>query len=213
MWESAVFETPRVLSVLLITVSTRMPVVQSKLSPPCCWISGSALTHSCNARVFSNWILAFIAPRVEPPPAIAPPPQWAAPFCMVYVNPRSPSATFTAVCVTRSTWKGSSHLSTSSSFSCDHESPRNRQVSPRAGISQQPSPGSFYLHRNIWQQTRHFFAVIQHVIFTHILWWQPCYPPSMPMNGGLPNKISNGLRFGFLLFFSFSCTSVQLEEL
>ncbi len=26
------------------------------------------------------------------------------------------------------------------------------------------------------------------------------YPPSMPMNGGLPNKISNGLRFGFTLF-------------
>ncbi len=37
MWESTVFETLRVLSVLLITVSTRMPVVQSKLSPPCCW--------------------------------------------------------------------------------------------------------------------------------------------------------------------------------
>ncbi len=37
MWESAVFETLRVLSVLLITVSTRMPVAQSKLSPPCCW--------------------------------------------------------------------------------------------------------------------------------------------------------------------------------
>ncbi len=37
MWESTVFETLRVLSVLLITVSTRMPVAQSKLSPPCCW--------------------------------------------------------------------------------------------------------------------------------------------------------------------------------
>ncbi len=37
MWESTVFETLRVLSVLLITVSTRTPVVQSKLSPPCCW--------------------------------------------------------------------------------------------------------------------------------------------------------------------------------
>ncbi len=37
MWESAVFETLRVLSVLLIAVSTRMPVAQSKLSPPCCW--------------------------------------------------------------------------------------------------------------------------------------------------------------------------------
>ncbi len=37
MWESTVFETLRVLSVLLITVSTRMPVPQSKLSPPCCW--------------------------------------------------------------------------------------------------------------------------------------------------------------------------------
>ncbi len=37
MWESTVFETLRVLSVLLITVFTRMPVAQSKLSPPCCW--------------------------------------------------------------------------------------------------------------------------------------------------------------------------------
>ncbi len=45
-------------------------------------ISGSAYTHSCNARVFfKNWILAFIDTRVEPPPAIAPPPQWAAPSC------------------------------------------------------------------------------------------------------------------------------------
>ncbi len=37
MWESAVFETLRVLSVLLITVFTQMPVAQSKSSPPCCW--------------------------------------------------------------------------------------------------------------------------------------------------------------------------------
>ncbi len=37
MWESTVFETLRVLSVLLITVFTRTPVAQSKLSPPCCW--------------------------------------------------------------------------------------------------------------------------------------------------------------------------------
>ncbi len=37
MWESTVFETLRVLSVLLITVFTQMPVAQSKLSPPCCW--------------------------------------------------------------------------------------------------------------------------------------------------------------------------------
>ncbi len=78
MWESAVFEALRVLSVLLITVFTCMPVAQSKLSPPCCWY------------FFSNWILAFTDTRVEPPPAIAPPPQWAAPSCMVYVNPRSP---------------------------------------------------------------------------------------------------------------------------
>ncbi len=35
--ESTVFEALRVLSVLLITMSTRMPVAQSKLSPPCCW--------------------------------------------------------------------------------------------------------------------------------------------------------------------------------
>ncbi len=37
--------------------------------------------------------------------------------------------------------------------------------------------GSFYLHRNIWQQTRHLPAVIQHVILTHILWWQPLFTP------------------------------------
>ncbi len=37
MWESTVFETLRVLSVLLITVFTQIPVAQSKLSPPCCW--------------------------------------------------------------------------------------------------------------------------------------------------------------------------------
>ncbi len=71
MWESAVFETLRVLSVLLITVSTRTPVAQSKLSPPCCWYLIPPKTQ----------ILAFIDTRVEPPPAIAPPPQWAAPSC------------------------------------------------------------------------------------------------------------------------------------
>ncbi len=30
---------------------------------------------------FSNWVLAFTDTPVEPPPAIAPPPQWAAPSC------------------------------------------------------------------------------------------------------------------------------------
>ncbi len=52
--------------------------------------AGCAINTQLQCKGFSNWILAFTDTRVEPPPAIAPPPQWAAPFCMVYVNPRSP---------------------------------------------------------------------------------------------------------------------------
>ncbi len=67
-------KTLRVLSVLLITVSTRMPVAQSKLPPPLSPLLAADILSS-------NWILAFTDTRVEPPPAIAPPPQWAAPSC------------------------------------------------------------------------------------------------------------------------------------
>ncbi len=99
MCESTVFETLRVLSVLLITVSTRMPVAQSKLSPPCCWyfffkLDLSVYWHSrwtsssdCSASAMSGTLL-----------------QW---FMWTHV---ALSATFTVVCVTRSTWKGPSHL-------------------------------------------------------------------------------------------------------
>ncbi len=74
-----------------------------------CWLQCSPVRRLCNqsclllaadiwfrlhtqlqCKGFSNWILAFIDTRVEPPPAIAPPPQWAAPSFMVHVNPRSP---------------------------------------------------------------------------------------------------------------------------
>ncbi len=52
--------------------------------------AGCAINTQLQCKGFSNWILAFIDIRVEPPPAIAPPPQWAAPSFMVNVNPRSP---------------------------------------------------------------------------------------------------------------------------
>ncbi len=39
------------------------------------------LNTQLQCKGFSNWILAFIDTRAEPPPAIAPPPQWAAPSC------------------------------------------------------------------------------------------------------------------------------------
>ncbi len=110
MWESTVFETLRVLSVLLITMFTQMPVAQSKLSPPCCWylvppkhtaamqgffkLDLSIYWHSrwtsssdCFASAMGGTLL-----------------QW---FMWTHV---ALSATLTAVCVTRSTWKGSSHL-------------------------------------------------------------------------------------------------------
>ncbi len=199
MWESTVFETLRVLSVLLITVSTRMPVAQSKLSPPCCWylvppkhtaamqgffkLDLSIYWHSrwtsssnCSASAMGGTLLHGTWTHV------------------------ALSATFTAVCVTRSTWKGPSHL-LSSSFSCDHESPRNHQVSPRA-ISQQPSPGQLLPAQKYLTTDKTFFAVIQHVILTpHPLMAAFVYPPLCPWTGGLPNKISNGLRFVFTLFF------------
>ncbi len=97
---------------------------------------------------------------------------------MVYVHPRSPLLRPSLPCASpEAPGKALATFSISSSFSCDHESPRNHQVWPRAGMSQQPSLGSFYLHRNIWQQTRHFLAVIQHVILTHIRCWQPLFTP------------------------------------
>ncbi len=83
--ESTVFEALRVLSVLLITMSTQMPVAQSKLPPPFSPLLAADIWFRLNTQLqckdFSNWILAFIDTRAEPPPAIAPPPQWAAPSC------------------------------------------------------------------------------------------------------------------------------------
>lgn len=48
----------------------------------------------------------------------------------------------------------------------------NYHVIPRPDLMQKRLSnlplGSFHLHRNVGQQTRQFFAVIQHFIFTHI---------------------------------------------
>ncbi len=60
---------------------------------------------------------------------------------------------------------------------------------------------SFYLHRNIWQQTRHFFAVIQHVIFTHIRWWQPLFTP-FHAHEWWPAK--QNFKWAQVCFYSFS---------
>ncbi len=66
--------------------------------------------------------------------------------------------------------------------------------------------GSFYLHRNIWQQTRHFFAVIQHVILTHIRWWQPLFtPPLCPWMVACQTKF----QMGSGLVYSFSHSHVH----
>ncbi len=85
------------------------------------------------------------------------------------------SATFTAVCVARSTWKGPSHLLDFQLFLL-----WSRITTKSPGLTScrnLSATFSFYLHRNIWQQTRHFLAVIQHVILTHIRWWQPLFTP------------------------------------
>ncbi len=62
-----------------------MPFAQSKLPPPSSLLLAADIWFRLNTQLqckgFSNWILAFIDIRVEPPPAIAPPPQWAAPSC------------------------------------------------------------------------------------------------------------------------------------
>ncbi len=96
MWESTVFETLRVLSVLLIAVSTRMPVAPKhtaamqgffKLDLSIYWHSRWTSSSNCFASAMGGTLL-----------------QW---FMWTHV---ALSATFTAVCVTRSTWKGSSHL-------------------------------------------------------------------------------------------------------
>ncbi len=123
--ESTVFEALRVLSVLLITMFTQMPVAPKhtaatqglfKLDLNIYWHSRWTSSSDCSASAMGGTFL-----------------QW---FTWTHV---ALSATFTAVCVTRGTWKGPTPFSISSSFSCDHESPRNHQVWPRAGISQQPS--------------------------------------------------------------------------
>ncbi len=211
MWESTVFETLRVLSVLLITVFTRMPVAQSKLSPPCCWylvppkhaaamqgffkLDLSIYWHSrwtsssdCSASAMGGTLL-----------------QW---FMWTHV---ALSATFTAVCVTRSTWKGPSHLFDFQLFLL-----WSRITTKSPGLTScrnLSATFSFYLHRNIWQQTRHFFAVIQHVIFTHIRWWQPLFTPFHAHEWWPAKQNFKWAQVCFLLFFSFSCTSVQLGGL
>ncbi len=66
-------------------MSTRIPFAQSRLPPPSSPLLAADIWFRLNTQLqckgFSNWILAFIDTRVEPPPAIAPPPQWAAPSC------------------------------------------------------------------------------------------------------------------------------------
>ncbi len=66
--------------------------------------------------------------------------------------------------------------------------------------------GSFYLHRNIWQQTRHFLAVIQHVIFTHIRWWQPLFTPPYA-HEWWPAK--QNFKWAQVWFYSFSHSHVH----
>ncbi len=112
--ESTVFEALRVLSVLLITMSTQMPVAPKhtamqglfKLDLSIYWHSRWTSSSDCSASGMGGTLL-----------------QW---FTCTHV---ALSATFTAVCVTRSTF------SISSSFSCDHESPRNHQVWPQLKYS------------------------------------------------------------------------------
>ncbi len=92
-------------SVLSVTLYQKMLLWPENMRKYCFWntkslicsvdysvhpYAGCAINTQLQCKGFSNWILAFIDIRVEPPPAIAPPPQWAAPSFMVNVNPRSP---------------------------------------------------------------------------------------------------------------------------
>ncbi len=115
MWESAVFETLRVLSVLLITVSTRMPVAQSKLPPPFSPLLAADIWFRLNTQLQCKgffkldlsiyWHLRWTSSSDRSASAMGGTLlQW---FTWTHV---ALSATFTALCVTRSTWKGPSHL-------------------------------------------------------------------------------------------------------
>lgn len=86
------------------------------------------------------------------------------------VHPRSSlSDLHPCVCYQQKLGVALATVSPSSSSSSGHELPRNP---PRPDLMQKHLSnlplGSFHLHRNVGQQTRHFFAVIQHFIFTHI---------------------------------------------
>ncbi len=162
--ESTVFEALRVLSVLLITMSTRMPVAPKhtaamqglfKLDLSIYWHSRWTSSSDCSASAMGGTLL-----------------QW---FTCTHV---ALSATFTTVCVTRSTWKGPSHLFDFQLFLLwSRITTKSPGLTSCRNFSATFPLGSFYLHRNIWQQTRHFLAVIQHVILTHIRWWQPLFTP------------------------------------
>lgn len=109
------------------------------------------------------------------------------------------SPTFTAVCVISNTWYGPRQRFTLQLF----------HVIKRSDLMQEHLRnlplGSFNLHRNVGQQTRHF-AVIQHLIFFYIhLLMEACvFPLLFPWMVVYQKEFQMGSNL-FWLSFSLSC--------
>ncbi len=188
MWESTVFETLRVLSVLLITVSTRTPVAQS--------------THSCTARVFqtgsshlwhSRWTSSSDA-RLRNGQHL---PSW---LTWTHV---ALSATFTAVCVTRSTWKGSSHLFWSPALSpvITNITTKSPGLTSCRNLSA-TFPWAAFTCTEIFDNRQDILCSNSTCHSSHTsVDGSLCLPPPYAHEWWPANKISNGLRCLFLLFF------------